>query len=661
MTYEWLVQVGDSRPAANGQPSASPIYRNKWSKDGFPTLDVKTLYESFTRSVEKYPNNPCLGSRAITEKGAGPYTFLTYKEVSDKVHAVASAIASLGAKPGNRVGVYSVNCVEWMLALQACNRMSYHCVPIYDTLGENAIEYIVNHSESVIAFVCAEKLAALAKAADKCKQTLKSIVYWGKDSAAIHAVKEGLKSKGLDCFSMEEFMALGAANLVDPVPPKPEDVATIMYTSGTTDLPKGVILTHAALCNCMASTNKYLQETGLAWGPSDSLLSYLPLAHIFDRVNEEIFLYAGAQIGYWQGDITKLVDDIGALKPTLFLGVPRVFDRIYKGVITQIDAAGGLKKMLFNWGCRRKSFFMKKGYKQDQAAPFFDKLVFSKIKQRLGGRVRAICSGGAPLAPHVEEFLRTTMCCMVVQGYGLTETSAASFIAIPDVPDQAGTVGPPTPGTEFCLESVVEMNYDALSTERPAGEVLVRSGMNFSGYYKQDDKTAEVLEKDGWFHTGDIGIITKDGALKIVDRKKNIFKLSQGEYIAVEKLEAAFKKNDIVDQVWVYGDSFRASLVAVVVPVEKTVKDWAKGQGIEGDFATVCKDEKVKKYVMDSLNATGKAEGLKGFEMIKALLLETKLFSVEDDLMTPTFKLKRPQLRTKYQPDIDVMYAGIKD
>jgi long-chain acyl-CoA synthetase len=449
--------------------------------------------------------------------------------------------------------------------------MSYHCVPLYDSLGENAVEYIVNHSEAAAVFVDAAKLAAFAKALPSINAACRLVIVWGDASsgaaegalAAVRAARNG----ALSVVFLPELLQQGASAPADPSPPKPEDLCTIMYTSGTTGDPKGVELTHAAVVATIASLTSYLRIVGVSLGPGDSMLSYLPLAHIFDRVAEEMFLYTGSAVGYWQGDAAKLVEDIGALRPTLFIGVPRVFDRIYAGISSQISSSSPLKKLIFGYAFARKLSFIQSGVAQDKASPLFDKIVFSKIKQRLGGRVRIIVSGGAPLAPHVEEFLKVAMCAPVVQGYGLTETCAASCIAMPDTWEHAATVGPVLPCTELRLESVPEMGYDATDAKRPGGEVLLRGPQLFTGYYKMPDKvrpwrvrgaiargfffrrfalprpsvsrpcpekkqntkqTAECLDDDGWFHTGDIGILTPEGALKIVDRKKNIFKLSQG-------------------------------------------------------------------------------------------------------------------------------------
>jgi len=615
----------------------------------------------FSIAPKKFAGERCLGYRPVTGGSVGDYEWLTYAETAQRVDCIASGLAALGLSADDRVGVYGVNCCEWMIAMQACNRMSYQCVPLYDSLGENAIEYIIDHSESVLAFVDTMKLPMFAKAVTGMGDRLKHVVYWGAgDEAAIQAVK----AAGIAVTSFESLMQQGAGTPAAAVPPKPDDYCTIMYTSGTTGDPKGVLLKHSAVVATVASLTSFMDSApveSITLGPGDVVLSYLPLAHIFDRTCEEMFLYVGGAIAYWQGDVNKLVEDIQASKPTIFIGVPRVYDRIYSRVVDQVNMAGGIKKFLFNWGLSRKLYYLKQGVPVAQASPFFDRLVFSKVKERLGGRVKFVCSGGAPLAPHVEEFLKVAMCCPVVQGYGLTETCAGTSIALPDYYPQFATNGPVTPCTELRLESVPEMHYDAAKDDEPAGEVLIRGPQLFSGYYKAEDKTAEVMDAEGWFHTGDIGMITKSGGLKIVDRKKNIFKLSQGEYIAVEKLESTYKKAPGVEQVWVYGNSFKSCLVAVVVPKQEALMDWAKEAGRKGTFEDLCKDGGAEAWMLEQLKVAGKGDKLKGFEAVKKLLLEPEMFSIENDLLTPTFKYKRPQLQKRYQKDIDAMYKALNE
>ncbi|KAK9817123.1 hypothetical protein WJX72_009841 [[Myrmecia] bisecta] len=660
MAGNLLIEVAPGTPAVGEKPALGPVYRNVLAKDGFKTLateGISTLYELFQHCVTKHADSPALGSRETVNGEASDYKWITYSQAGKQVEDLGSALSAVGVQAHGRCGIFGANSPEWMLAMQACNRQSVYCVPLYDSLGENAIEYIVHHSEATIVFVSTAKFGQLVQALPAIKDRVKTVVFWG-EGAGDAANRKAAEDLGLKVYSYTQFIELGRSTPSPPVPPKPEDLCTIMYTSGTTGDPKGVKIPHAmVICN-IAGQLAFLRQVEFPLGANDVMLSFLPLAHIFDRAAEECLLYLGAKVGYWRGDIKGLVDDIAALKPTIFIGVPRVFDRIYAGVLAKINQAGGLKAKLFHYGFNRKLHFLNQGFPSNKASPFFDKLVFSKIKVRLGGRVRIILTGGAPLSRHVEDFLKVTMCCPVVQGYGLTETCAASFIAVPNNPAMSGTVGPPLPIFEYRLEGVPEMKYDPLASP-PRGEVCIRGPTVFTGYYKQQEKTDEVLDSDGWFHTGDIGEVTPAGALRIFDRKKNIFKLAQGEYIAVEKLESVFKKNPLVEQIWVYGNSFESTLVAVVVPVEEKLMGWAKGAGVSGSFTEVVKTPQAQQYVVKELAATGKEGKLKGFEMIKGVILETVQFGVENELMTPTFKLKRPQLQQKYQSAIDDAYKKI--
>jgi long-chain acyl-CoA synthetase len=325
----------------------------------------------------------------------------------------------------------------------------------------------------------------------------------------------------------------------------------------------------------------------------------------------------------------------------------------------KIAAGGFIKQAVFNFAYGLKLKNLRNGSKHDEASPISDKLVFNKVKEGLGGHVRLILSGAAPLASHVEEFLRVVSCSHVLQGYGLTETGGGTFVTLPHEMDMLGTVGPPVPNVDVCLESVPEMNYDALSSSRPSGEVCVRGDTLFAGYYKREDLTNEVLI-DGWFHTGDIGEWLPNGSLKLIDRKKNIFKLSQGEYVAVENLENIYGLVSAIDSTWIYGNSFESFLVAVVNPNKQAVEKWAEENDLSGDFNSLCVNPKVKEYILGELGKIGKEKKLKGFEFIRAVHLDPVPFDMERDLITPTFKKKRPQLLKYYQDVIDNMYKAAK-
>ncbi|XAR59509.1 Long-chain-fatty-acid--CoA ligase [Bertholletia excelsa] len=641
----YTVKVEDSRPATGDKPSAGPVYRCIYAKDSLLELPegLHSPWDFLSASVHRNPKNHMLGRRHTLDSKAGPYVWLTYGKVYDTVLQIGSAVRSRGVNPGDRCGIYGSNCPEWIISMEACNSQSITYVPLYDTLGPNAVEFIINHAEVSIAFVQESKIPAVLECLPRCTSYLKTIVSFGEISSLQKKKAEGL---GVSCFSWKEFALLGS--LDHELPSKRRThICTIMYTSGTTGEPKGVILTNEAIMAAVLSTDQMLLETDKVATEEDAYFSFLPLAHIYDQIMETYCIYKGASIGFWQGDIRYLMEDLAELKPTIFSGVPRVYDRIYMGIMDKISSGGAIKKAMFQYAYNYKLSYLEKGLQQDKAAPLMDRLVFDKIKQGFGGQVRLFLSGAAPLPRHVEEFLRVACCSVLSQGYGLTESCGGCFTSIANEFPMIGTVGVPMTTIEARLESVPELGYDALA-DVPRGEICLRGKTLFSGYYKRQELTDDVIV-DGWFHTGDIGELQPNGAMKIIDRKKNIFKLSQGEYIAVENIENIYSRCPLVTSIWVYGNSFESFLVAIVVPDRKALEDWAVNNDETPDFELLCKNLKARKYILDELNGTGQQNNLRRFEMLKAVHLDPNPFDIERDLITPTFKLKRPQLLKHYK------------
>ncbi|RVW43142.1 Long chain acyl-CoA synthetase 4 [Vitis vinifera] len=651
----FIIEMEKAKEAKDGRPSIGPVYRSSFARDGFPKPieGMESCWDVFRLAVEKYPGNRMLGQREIVNGKAGKYVWLTYKEVYDIVMKVGNSIRSCGVNEGGRCGIYGANSAEWIMSMEACNAHGLYCVPLYDTLGAGAVEFIICHSELSIVFVEEKKIPEVLKTFPNTTEYLKTIVSFGKVTPE---QREEVEKFGLAIYSWEEFLQLGDDKKFDLPLTKKNDICTIMYTSGTTGDPKGVMISNESIVTLIAGVKRLLQSVNEELNEKDVFISYLPLAHIFDRVIEELFISHGASIGFWRGDVKLLVEDIGELKPTIFCAVPRVLDRIYSGLKQKISAGGLLRNTLFNIAYKYKQYNLWKGIKTLEAAPICDKIVFGKVKQGLGGNVRLILSGAAPLSTHVEAYLRVVTCAHVLQGYGLTETCAGTFVSLPNEISMLGTVGPPVPNVDVCLESVPEMGYDALSST-PRGEICIRGKTLFSGYYKREDLTKEVLV-DGWFHTGDVGEWQPDGSMKIIDRKKNIFKLSQGEYVAVENLENIYGLVSDIDSVclsnvssyiWIYGNSFESFLVAVANPNQQALERWAKENNISGDFDSLCENPKAKEYILGELSKIGKEKKLKGFEFVKAVHLDPVPFDMERDLITPTYKKKRPQLLKYYQ------------
>ncbi|XP_010473705.1 PREDICTED: long chain acyl-CoA synthetase 3-like [Camelina sativa] len=654
----YIIEVEKGQEGVDGgSPSVGPVYRSIYAKDGFPEPadDLVSAWDIFRLSVEKSPNNPMLGRREIVDGKAGKYIWQTYKEVYDVVIKLGNSIRTIGVGKGEKCGIYGANSPEWIISMEACNAHGLYCVPLYDTLGAGAIEFIICHAEVSLAFSEEKKISELLKTAPNSTKYLKNIVSFGEVTSEQRAEAERL---GLTIYSWDQFLKLGEGKEYELPEKKRNDVCTIMYTSGTTGDPKGVLLTNESIIHLLEGVRKLLKTINEELTSKDVYLSYLPLAHIFDRVIEELFIYEAASIGFWRGDVKILIEDIAALKPTVFCAVPRVLERIYNGLQQKLSDGGLIKKTLFNFAFNHKQKNMEKGKTHTQASPLADKVVFKKVKEGLGGNVRLILSGAAPLAAHIESFLRVVACAHVLQGYGLTESCGGTFVSIPNELAMLGTVGPPVPNVDIRLESVPEMGYDALAS-KPRGEVCIRGKTLFSGYYKREDLTQEVLI-DGWLHTGDVGEWQPDGALKIIDRKKNIFKLSQGEYVAVENLENIYSHVAAIESIWVYGNSYESYLVAVVCPSKIQIEHWAKEHNVSGDFESICQNPKTKEFILGEFNRVAKDKKLKGFELIKGVHLDTVPFDMERDLITPSYKKKRPQLLKYYQKEIDEMYNKAK-
>ncbi|CAJ1057954.1 long-chain-fatty-acid--CoA ligase 1-like isoform X2 [Xyrichtys novacula] len=610
--------------------------------------DGKTMYECLLRGARVSNNGPCLGAR----KPKQPYEWMSYKEVIERAENLGSAFLhkehSKTTDPF--IGIFSQNRPEWTISELACYTYSLVSVPLYDTLGTEAITYIIDKA-AIATIVCdvVDKVNLVLECVKDREHCVKTIVLMETPSEDL--VSRGQQA-GIHILSMQEMEALGKANHRPPVPPRPEDMAVICFTSGTTGNPKGAMLTHRNIVsNCSAFIK--VAEVRCPMSHRDVHISFLPLAHMFERVVQGVMIVHGASIGYFQGDIRLLSDDLTTLKPTVFPVVPRLLNRMYDKIFGQANTT--LKRWLLGFAYRRKEAEIMRGIVRRDS--IWDRLIFRKVQASMGGRVRLMLTGAAPISPTVLSFLRAAVGCQFYEGYGQTECTAGCSITSPG-DWTAGHVGAPLPCNLIKLVDVAEMNYLAANGE---GEVCVKGPNVFQGYLKDPEKTAETVDADGWLHTGDIGKWLPNGTLKIVDRKKHIFKLAQGEYIAPEKIENIYTRSDAVAQVFVHGDSLQACLVAVVVPDPDFLSGWTKRNlGLEGSYEELCNRAEVKAAILEDLVRLGKEGGLKSFEQVKAICIHSEQFSIENGLLTPTLKAKRNELRSYFRSQIDELYAGIK-
>ncbi|KAJ3095256.1 hypothetical protein HDU97_007115 [Phlyctochytrium planicorne] len=645
--------------------------------------NVKTMYDAFQQGKKVSGNRPCAGHRptvrdpitgAVKSEG---FVWQTYNQISERRINFGCGLFKIqrevvGGNDKFNLGIYAVNRPEWLIADLATHCFSWTTVALYDTLGPETAEFILNHSEVPICVTSIDKVVNLIQLAPKVP-SLKVIVSMdpaGTGVTPFAILKEWAKEKGLTLVSFAEVEALGAKNRVPLVLPKPEDAACISYTSGTTGNPKGAILTHGNLVSVLRAQFDH----GNDQTPEDVHISYLPLAHVYERVCMSSMLCNGSAIGFSRGDVALLIEDIACLRPTVFASVPRLLNRIYDRVMAQGTQSGSaLKTAIFKRALDAKLANLKTT--GSVTHPFWDALVFNKVKAALGGRVRVILSGSAPISPDVLQFLRVAFCTQVLEGYGQTESTAGLTVSIHNDYDP-NHVGFAVSCNEIKLVSLPEMSYLATDKPYPRGEIWVRGANVFAGYLKDEAKTKETITEDGWLKTGDVGAIDEKGRVRIIDRKKNIFKLAQGEYVAPEKIEGVYEKCSLVGQIFVHGDSLQSELVAIIVPDQEHAVNVGKhyklipestpnpGPALPGAeplpvVRELCNNAKFKELVQKELDVAGKKAKLRGFEFVKGIHLEADFFTVANGLLTPTFKLKRNDAATKYRPVIDKLYEEI--
>ncbi|GAB9469090.1 Long-chain-fatty-acid-coa ligase [Globisporangium polare] len=647
-----------------------PIPPNSENPDnpfvGLTLPEAESSFHNFQSSCEKFKSFPCLGYRSIVDGEAQEYSWFTYEQIYSRVSHLGSGLMSRELMPssadGTRmVAIYMKNSLDWIVAEQAAYMFSTVVVALYDTLGAESTEYILNQTELATIICTATELKKLTQLRAKCPH-LKNVVICG---ASDDEAESAAKAAELNVFHYSAIESEGEVSPLPPIPPTGSSLATLMYTSGTTGEPKGVELTHSNFMSACAATFDFLETGDVEFSTHTVHLCYLPLAHIYERTVQVSVFNKGGRVGFSQNNPLKILDDLRVLRPTLFCGVPRLLNRIYDQITAKMAAAPKILSYLFATALSIKIKRFKKFGVVEHA--FWDRLFFKKITESLGlDKCQLMFSGSAPLSPDVINFCRVVFMTRVLEGYGQTETcSGASSSGMAD--RSAGYIGGPGTAVEMKLTSVPDMNYNVTDREHGderlpcigRGEICIRGPTLFRGYYKQPEKTAEAFDEEGWMHTGDIGLWSPLGQLKIIDRKKNIFKLSQGEYVAPEKVEIALGTCSSIAQLFVTGDSFHSHLVAIVVPDELVLRKLAAAHGISDpklSMAELCDQPLLKKLVQQEIDDAGAKAKLPGFERVRQIYLHHELLSVENELLTPTFKVKRAEAQKFFKKQIDQLY-----
>ena len=630
-----------------------------------PAPGVNTLQKAFDMNLAKMPDAQLLGT-----KGETKYDWLTWKEVDGLARDFAAGCMALDLVPevegeGRNwrfLGIQSKNRKEWGLSYLGNIRNNGTAVALYDTLGIEASKYVINQTGlstiacqgDLVKKISEMKIGDLADGENGKLGSLKNLITFDALAEDDEQMKKA-EEAGLTVYTFDQVLAKGKENTTWTITePGPDDCPMFSYTSGTTGDPKGVKLTHQMLVGTAAAVkiSTEFNNPGGGISPSDTYISYLPSAHSFEAALFATSICFGQRCGYFGGDILKLVkEDLPMLQPTFFPSVPRLFNKIFGQIQANFAAAGGVKGWLIKKAVAAKQANLKASGTCTHG--FYDKVVFKKVKALVGGNVRIMLTGSAPISAEVLDFLKICFCCYIYEGYGMTETSAGSVLT-KYLDPKTGHVGGPVANVKIRLRDIPEMNY-LHTSDPPKGEVCFWGPSIMKGYFKNPEKTAEAMDGE-WLKSGDVAMIHPNGAIQIVDRAKNIFKLSQGEYIAPEKLENQYIKSEFVAQIWIHGDSLHDWTMAFVVVEPERVKKWA-AEAEAGEFNDeLMKNAKLKEAVMKDLLRIAGENKFNSLEKPKQLHLLKDMWTIESDMLTPTMKTKRSTAKNRYKDEIEALY-----
>ncbi len=598
-----------------------------------PVVQFSTITEMFDRVTKKYENE---NRPVLMQKVGKKYLGISFKEYRKSVELFALGLASLGVQRGDKLAIIAENRPEWTIADMAMACLGAVNVPIYPTLTAKQIEFIFNDAEVKIAIVSNTlQLSKLLKIKSEVKTLQRTIIMSEKGD-----VNETDAIRFSKVYELGREYEKNKPNfLVEQLHQSPDDLLTIIYTSGTTGNPKGVMLTHRNLVS-----NIHAAAEVIPFGETDVLLSYLPLCHSFERMAGYYTAMAcGATVAYAES-VETIRDNLLEVRPTFVTTVPRLFERIHARIMRQVDSSPPLRQKIFHWALNigkqyvhaKKAKQIPIGVRMKHAVA--SKLVFSKLKARTGGRIRFFVSGAAALPKTLGEFFEAVGI-QIIEGYGLTETSPV--LTVNKVDDyKFGTVGKPIPGVEIKVAG--------------DGEILARGPNIMKGYYNNPKATEEVIDKDGWFHTGDVGMFDDEGYLVITDRKKHLFVSSGGKNIAPQPIENLLLQSKYIDQIVLVGDG-RMFLTALVVPEFEVLKEYAKAAGVpfSNEIELTCHPQ-IRALYQNEIDALQK--DLSHYERVRRFELLTQSLTVENGEITPTLKVKRKVVEQKYAQLIQKMY-----
>jgi len=635
--------------------------------------NVDTIEKLIEFAVDRYGEKRMLGTRQLlgeenelqsngtmfTKYALGNYCWKTYNEVYTEVRSFGRGLRSLGFNNMMNVAIFSETRAEWMIAAFGCMKQSLPIVTLYANLNDEGFVHGLVETETSCIITSYDLLPRVMNIIPQLGG-VKTIIVFEHQIKSFDKISPGGNTQ---LIGYKEVVHLGASFDTEDCLPNPEDTAIIMYTSGSTGKPKGVVLSHK---NILSSLFGYLDE--FQFSSDEVVLAYLPLAHVLELIVETIIVLCGASIGYsspltltdrsskvklgYKGDAT-------VLRPSALTSVPLINERLYKSIKENIESRPQLIRSVFKFLIDYKIYWTNLGY----STPIFDNLILKpKLASILGGRIKRIFGGGAPLAEETHAFIRAVFCCPIYQGYGLTET-AASACVMAESDRSTGSVGIPTTCSEIRLVSWEAGGYMLTDTPHPRGEIHIGGDIVAQGYYHQAELTAqEFYEEDGkrWFRTGDIGEISlSTGRIWITDRKKDLIKNQYGEYIALNKVESILKTCKLIDNICVYADSLQFFTVALVSPNVEQLKLVAERENIvQQNWNELCNNRVLEDAIRQEIFQHPSVQNghLRKFEIPHKLKIVPDLWTPESNLVTASFKLKRKNIIDKYQILIDQMY-----
>ena len=651
-------------------------------KHGFELLEELKSHDNLTvpaileYAAAKHGEAMCMGTRRLIERQKiqengkkleklrfGDYTFLSYKQVLDMTNKFSEGMRNLGLGSGDRMAMFAETRAEWFVAAVGCLKNNSSVVTLYTNLPDDGIVESLKETEVETVITTYDLLQRFFKIASECP-LLRCIIVIEDQLEGIGPTHDA--PIGVEVIGFEKVLSLEVSEKAKPhESPKPDDVAIIMYTSGSTSRPKGVELSHR---NIFSSITAYCIQADLGLG--DIYIAYLPLAHVMELATEMALLAMNVTIAYSSPftltnsspKIMKNTEgDARVVRPTCMSAVPLILERIIKNVTQVVESQGYIKGRVFKEALK----FKRRHEGVSFAAKVLDIFIFKRVKEELGGQLRMLVVGGAPVSPETHNKIRAMFGCTVQVGYGATETSAC--ICSMDTHDaRTSHCGPPNHGVLLTLEDWPEGGYLTTDTPNPRGEIVVGGPMVSRGYFRSPEKTSEVFfERDGtrWFRTGDIGEMDETGVLRVIDRKVDLIKLNNGEYVSLGNIESKLKTHALVDSICVCVYSGAKNVVAIVVPHPDHIKKIGTKLGHLEDATTsdLCNDQAVASAFLDELKAHGRKQGLCRWDLPAALFLSPEPWTPESGLVTAALKVKRTPIKMHFKGELEELYQRLEE